>query len=528
MSTTSNLLRISQQIRKIGENQMLIADHNVIEENIIIEPEVKTILSDIEQVSDNKKDELGDKNQAVSEHFLLLKSDLQEIFNDVEQLISKDFSLETPDELEALEKEIIDKTDKLAGLILGSKIQEAFDSQVLQEESKKLIKMFPKKMKNQGVREIKIHPLRGECVVVKTAYYSQKSKKDKRKKNRHGCYPCFVLLGIYDHLTPGLSSEICLMSTALSSFEEAQAVLLERGKKISVKTIRNITVRYGERCRLSQSTQDVFFSENVSGCRVVISTDGGRIRIREKKRGPKTKKGRSHYTAAWREPKVLIIYTVNEDGRMDRSFTPLIDGTLKKPDDVFALIKYYLEKVGICSADKILFIADGARWIWNRVAKLMNSLGVKHWYELLDFYHAVEHLGKVANLQKKWKKGQRKRWITKYRRLLLRGKAKELIQQLRQLCRGKKNKDLRRERNYFIRNHDRLSYQAIAQEGLPIGSGSIESAVRRVVNLRLKSASTYWLRQTAEAMLMLRSYYKAGRWNCLKKLSFPGTLLDVN
>jgi len=498
---------------------------NIIE-NIIIEPEVKMILSEIEQMSGNKKNELEGKNQEMSEHYLLLKSQLQEVFNDIEQLVLKKISLQNPDDLEKLEDQIIQTTDKLAGLILGCKVQEAFNFKALQEESKELIKMFPTKMKDQGVREIKIHPLRGEPVVVKTVYYSPKSKKDKRKKNRKGCYPCLVLLGIYDHLTPGLASEICLMATALSSFEEAQSVLLERGKKISVKTIRNITVRYGERCRLSQSTKDILSGIKVSGRKVVISTDGGRIRIREKKRGPKSKKGRSRYTAAWREPKVLIIYTVNEEGRMDRSFTPLIDGTLKKPDDVFALIKYYLEKLGICSADKILFVADGARWIWNRVAKLMNSLGVKSWYELLDFYHAVEHLGKAANLQKKWKKSQKKSWITKHRRFLLKGKVKEVIQEVRRLCRGKKNKELRRERDYFIRNDDRLSYQAIAQEGLPIGSGSIESAVRRVVNLRLKSASTYWLRETAEAMLMLRSYYKAGRWNCLKKLAFPGTLID--
>lgn len=318
------------------------------------------------------------------------------------------------------------------------------------------------------------------------------------------------------------------MATALSSFEEAQAVLLERGKEISVKRIRDITVRYAERSRLAQSTQDIFSNETVSGCRVVISTDGGRIRIREKKRGPKTKKGRSHYTAAWREPKVLIIYTVNEEGRMDRSFTPLIDGTLKKPDDVFALIRYYLEKIGIGNADKVLFVADGARWIWNRVESLMKSLGIKRWYELLDFYHAVEHLSNVAKQQKRWNSGQKKRWITKHRRLLLKGEAKEVIQEVRQLCRGKKNKELRRERDYFIRNRDRLCYQTIAQEGLPIGSGSIESAVRRVINLRLKSASTYWLRETADAMLMLRSYYKAGRWNQLKKLAFSSTLAGIN
>jgi len=48
----------------------------------------------------------------------------------------------------------------------------------------------------------------------------------------------------------------------------------------------------------------------------------------------------------------------------------------------------------------------------------------------------------------------------------------------------------------------------------------MESAIRRVINLRLKGASIYWLEETAEAMIRLRSFFKAGRWNLLKKLVF--------
>jgi hypothetical protein len=42
-----------------------------------------------------------------------------------------------------------------------------------------------------------------------------------------------------------------------------------------------------------------------------------------------------------------------------------------------------------------------------------------------------------------------------------------------------------------------------------------------VINLRLKGASIYWLKPGAEAMLMLRSYFKAGRWNLLKTMANP-------
>ncbi|OEU61535.1 MAG: hypothetical protein BBJ57_04410 [Desulfobacterales bacterium PC51MH44] len=61
---------------------------------------------------------------------------------------------------------------------------------------------------------------------------------------------------------------------------------------------------------------------------------------------------------------------------MDRYFCPFIEGTLKGLNAILGLIKYYLGRLGIGKADKILFVADGARWIWNRVPELIASLGI--------------------------------------------------------------------------------------------------------------------------------------------------------
>jgi hypothetical protein len=78
---------------------------------------------------------------------------------------------------------------------------------------------------------------------------------------------------------------------------------------------------------------------------------------------------------------------------------------------------------------------------------------------------------------------------------------------------GAEAKKLTREKNYFVRNRLRMKYDTISSMGLPIESGAMESAIRRVVNLRLKGAFIYWLEETEEAMLLLRSFYKSGRWN---------------
>ena len=100
-----------------------------------------------------------------------------------------------------------------------------------------------------------------------------------------------------------------------------------------------------------------------------------------------------------------------------------------------------------------------------------------------------------------------------------------MVKAIREICRGRRSKELLREKIYFERNQKRMRYDIISDVGLPIGSGAMESVIRRVVNLRLKGASMYWLEETAESMLMIRSYFKSGRWDILKKLTFSTEII---
>jgi len=195
----------------------------------------------------------------------------------------------------------------------------------------------------------------------------------------------------------------------LSSFDEVAQVLAERGHALDPKTVRAIAYRLSARGRAAQRAGRLDWGETVAGRRVVLSTDGGRIRIRRTKRGPKTAKGRNRYRTDWREPKVLIIYVVDDQGRMDREFLAVLDGTLAGPEALFRLMESYLRELQITTADRVLFVADGARWIWNRVGPLLRRLGVKpdRIDELVDFYHAVEHLGTIAGLQRRWSASER-------------------------------------------------------------------------------------------------------------------------
>ena len=147
--------------------------------------------------------------------------------------------------------------------------------------------------------------------------------------------------------------------------------------------------------------------------------------------------------------------------------------------------------------------------------------------ELIDFYHAVEHLHAFAKLQRRWTEKERKRWCRAQRKQLKAGKIEDVIKVLKGLAKGSKNKLVRRELQYFCKNKNRFKYDEMCTSGLPMGSGAIESAIRRVVNLRLKSASMYWKEQTATEMLFLRSYYKAGRWKDIEELAYLGAAEEV-
>ncbi len=59
----------------------------------------------------------------------------------------------------------------------------------------------------------------------------------------------------------------------------------------------------------------------------------------------------------------------------------------------------------------------------------------------------------------------------------------------------------------------RLKYPTFRRQGLPLGSGAIESGIRRVINLRLKGNSIYWRELAAESMLQIRAQVLTDRWD---------------
>ncbi len=113
-----------------------------------------------------------------------IEDQIKQALREIELITKQQATIKDADDLETVEKSIIKATDKLAGLITAQKIQQALDSEAIDQQTKGLINNLPKPMKNQGQREVQITPSRGEPVKIKATYYSKKKKNKRKKKKR--------------------------------------------------------------------------------------------------------------------------------------------------------------------------------------------------------------------------------------------------------------------------------------------------------------------------------------------------------
>jgi len=286
--------------------------------------------------------------------------------------------------------------------------------------------------------------------------------------------------------------------------------------------VRSLALKLGEealahrQARIARAAGTPMRSGEFAGRRIVLSTDGGRVRLREGgKRGRKTRKGRHRYRTPWREPKLVTAYVIDTQGRRDRSVPVFYDGTLGDADAAFETLTAELKLRGAAEAQEIILIADGARWIWNRADDRARALGLppQRIVKGVDFFHAVEHLAGVAELRGRWTETERKRWVRRMRKQLKRGGIETVIASIRSLRRGRNARRIGTELAYFEERRDLMRYDTFRRRGIPLGSRAVEGAIRRVVNLRMKGPSIFWRGRNAERMLHLRCYLKAGRWD---------------
>ena len=266
----------------------------------------------------------------------------------------------------------------------------------------------------------------------------------------------------------------------------------------------------------------------VTGKRIVIATDGGRVRIRETTRkGRRKKSGRHGFKAVWREPKVFTIYEIDRKGRRKRMGVLRYDATMRDADGLFSLLVAKLREIGAHEAAAWVVVGDGADWIWNRVQRLVDEVGYdrKKVTEVVDQYHAVQYLHEIAENRRNWTTEQRAQWVQRMRRHLKRGEIEKILAERPDLTIGRNGRAQRKRFQYLAERIEKMRYGAFRRRGIPCGSGAIESAVRRIVNLRLKSPGIFWGHEMAEDVLHLRAQLLSGQWDVTMKSALENEAL---
>jgi hypothetical protein len=169
---------------------------------------------------------------------------------------------------------------------------------------------------------------------------------------------------------------------------------------------------------------------------------------------------------------------------------------------------------------------DGAASIWDRVEDLIGATGIPPWSvrQFADFWHAVEHLHAVADLlPASWSDKERATWVRFRRRALFNGSVEDVVAAIREHAIGRNAKLIESEADYFEKRTHLMRYDKLRAANLPIGTGAVESAIRRVVNLRMKGPGIFWDEANAERMLLLRCRLKSGRWDDLERDVFAQT-----
>ena len=425
------------------------------------------------------------------------------------------------------EREVLALTQKLAGAMTQRVVQQVSKDRDRRSSALSNVRARAAtkgiKMRLQRDRRTEFRTLGGQLVDVITPYASAHPRGSGKRKTRGpqgtGVYYVLDELGITGRSTPALRLLVSHAVCEANSVGAARALLAGGGVEIDHKAALRLTYLTTEialqaRAAAIKTTNSGDAQGEFVGRRVVAAVDGGRVQIRRRVAGRPKKGGRKHFVTEWREPKILTLYVLGEDGKRDRTVPSVIDGTLGDADAVFALLRYHLLRLGAHEAAELTLLGDGADWIWKkRAEELRVELGLprERFHEITDYFHVVERIGKVAKLRQRWSDEERVAWVHEQKTRLKGGQVEEIEAEMRRFLR-RRPKERETEAEFWSRNRERLRYAKFRQQRLPVGSGAVESAVRRVINLRMKSASVTWTEEHAEGVLHLRAHAKSGRW----------------
>lgn len=296
---------------------------------------------------------------------------------------------------------------------------------------------------------------------------------------------------------------ICLLGQH-AVFEDASELLKGMlGIDLSAKQIQRVSEWYGSQINsIVQANHTQYMPqlpERKEDERTYVMLDGSMIYTREDK---------------WKEMKLARIFRETQNIEIQKDRNEIVRSVyvshLGSVDGFFPKLERHLSSI---TSQKV-FVADGAKWIWNWVED--NYPGS---IQVLDYYHAVEKIEAVAKLHFS-DEGQKGQWLQEQKGHLLEDKVSEVIVNLQGIkTRSQDAKQaIETAIHYYIEHEDRMIYKTFKSQGLSIGSGPIEAAHRNVIQQRLKLSGQKWSVSGAQAIANLRCYNQSGAWPIIENL----------
>ena len=215
---------------------------------------------------------------------------------------------------------------------------------------------------------------------------------------------------------------------------------------------------------------------------------------------------------AWKELKLGRVFTAesvlpeNEERNFIRSSSYVAH---------FGECEAFLNKLSLLtdSLPNMVWIADGARWIWHWIEEQYPQA-----VQILDYFHAKEKLCEFAELALPDQR-QRAGWIREQEDLLFQDQVALVMANVGLMTLKGAARDRQRALlSYYQNNKERMQYGSFRRQGYLIGSGPIEGAIRNVIQQRLKLSGQRWTISGAQQIANLRVTEKSHQWHKVLQL----------
>jgi len=334
---------------------------------------------------------------------------------------------------------------------------------------------------------------------VERDYYYHAGKKQ-------GHYPADAALGLEGSTTPALARLVCFEGAEAASYQKAEEHLRETGGiHVGARQVQRLVQSVGSAAQKWQEREALTPLPGTPAVPIMyVSGDASGVSMRKEElegRAGKQPDG----SAKTRMANLGCVFTqhrVDEKGHpvRDHDSTTYVS-TLGPMDDFGPRLRQEAIRRGLATALAVVLLIDGAEALAH-----MGRLCFAKAIQIVDFYHALEHAGRVlvALLGSKDHPDYRRR-LGGWARRLLQDQVEKLIAETRQECAGKTNGQMvEKELGYFVNNITRMQYGTFRRRGFFIGSGVIEAGCKTVIGSRCKQSGMFWGEPGAENVLALR------------------------